>query len=1145
MANKPRSIQHGIGDRIAELCDRFAEEIRSGRQPNIDQYVFDNSECGELLRSALHAVRCMVRLNASSHTLSIGSTLGGFRLTRYIAQGGMGLVYEAEQLELGRQVALKILPEPGESVLANGKLDRFQNEVRAAAALDHPHIVPIYSTHCEKGRHYFAMKLIDGITWSQWRDTGPVPDPMVFARELLQLTGALAHAHQRGIVHRDIKPSNVMRDSQAHTWITDFGLATFPAAQSVTATGELVGTLRYMSPEQASAGRIPIDHRTDIYSLGVTAFEVLTGHPAFDGDSAATQLRNSQSASIPPVRRFREDIPEDLETILLTMSAKDPQDRYASAERLADDLQLFLNQRSIKAKRLSMPQHLVRWAKERAGWLIVITTTLVALVLIQAFLVYRLDEAMRRAETNASEARTAAIEATAARVNEGLRTQELAKAKKELERQLQLSLLSQAEVLLSSHRPGRRFDTLAMLDRVKQTSTAPLPDEIRHRIERVAVDALSKFDARIENSYEPFAHTTSLDSCDFTPDLQHHTKHEGAFIQVHDSSSGQISRHLPISAYPMTCRFGSQGKWLGVMVEPESDPLLEVWDWRNNVKCFTASSATLGSSIQRWAIDIDDTHELMVIGLRNGHVVGQSTQTGAIQFRFSGPACPVGTVRLSPDGSLIAATYTQLRKSVIWNCSSGRIIQQLTHAEDNFALAWSLDSQRLACGTGFSVDVFDLARPEHPLSQIKGGKDVIAEILMHPSENLLAYHGYDGKTRFVDLGTGETLLEILGHCNRFSSDGLRLTFRTPKAPGVWQLADEKIVWTERIDTIEPHTMTTPVFARMSDQSSVLLLGCQDGQVLGFDPGQRRQIALGVSRHVSDLNWLPRSEELIALSENRLWTVKMQKPDSQLTAENGERDSYWHESTLTPPCDSSDTLHAMAIADNKEMAVIWNKAGEAWYWINNNAWKRLNDSANPFTSVAIDTTGKWIAAGRKNGAGCEVYFADDTNISHKYHIPVESSELISFVCPIPEIADSPTQIRLIVAEMGCYRCWSISQNAEVTQLWSIERPQAYQRHAIACAPDGTIALSLDRQTIGIVNAQSGRIERQFEATAERSIVLGLGFSDDSQYLTAALGADGMRTWDLAAIRTFGASFTEQTSNAQSLHHSQSLVPSARP
>src|SRR5205085_5778169 len=159
----------------------------------------------------------------------------------------------------------------------------------------------------------------------------------------VQAAEALDHAHQAGIVHRDVKPANLMLDERGNLWVTDFGLAHVQHSEaSLTRTGDLVGTLRYMSPEQALAKRVVIDHRTDVYSLGVTLYELLTLHPALDGRDRQELLRQIAFEEPPPPRRHNPAVPRELETVVLKAMAKEPADRYASAQELADDLRRFL-----------------------------------------------------------------------------------------------------------------------------------------------------------------------------------------------------------------------------------------------------------------------------------------------------------------------------------------------------------------------------------------------------------------------------------------------------------------------------------------------------------------------------------------------------------------------------------------------------------------------------------------------------------------------------------------------------------------------------------------------------------------------------------------------------------------------------------
>src|SRR5438876_9059438 len=169
----------------------------------------------------------------------------------------------------------------------------------------------------------------------------------------VQAAMALDHAHEQGVIHRDIKPANLLVDQNGHLWITDFGLAICQTEANLTMTGDLVGTLRYMSPEQALAKRVPIDHRTDVYSLGDTLYELLTLRPAFPGVDRQEVMRQIAFEEPPPPRRLDRAVPAELEVVVLKALEKSPADRYATAQELADDLRRWLDDRPIPAQRPS------------------------------------------------------------------------------------------------------------------------------------------------------------------------------------------------------------------------------------------------------------------------------------------------------------------------------------------------------------------------------------------------------------------------------------------------------------------------------------------------------------------------------------------------------------------------------------------------------------------------------------------------------------------------------------------------------------------------------------------------------------------------------------------------------------------------
>jgi WD40 repeat protein/tetratricopeptide (TPR) repeat protein len=216
---------------------------------------------------------------------------------------------------------------------------------------------------------------------------GPAQSPAYFrtvARLGIQAAEALEHAHQLGVVHRDVKPGNLLLDGRGNLWVTDFGLARLPNDPGLTMTGDLIGTLRYMSPEQALAKRVVIDHRTDVYSLAATLYELLALRPVFDGNDRQELLRQIAFEEPRPPRRWNKAIPTELQTIVLKALEKNPAERYATAQELADDLRRFLEDKPIRAKRPSLAQRAAKWVRRhpsavRATW-ILLGVTLVVLI---------------------------------------------------------------------------------------------------------------------------------------------------------------------------------------------------------------------------------------------------------------------------------------------------------------------------------------------------------------------------------------------------------------------------------------------------------------------------------------------------------------------------------------------------------------------------------------------------------------------------------------------------------------------------------------------------------------------------------------------------------------------------------------------
>jgi serine/threonine protein kinase/WD40 repeat protein len=491
-------------ERIDRLCNRFEEAWLAGNRPKIEVFVAEapRDEWSELLRELLvvelHYRRQLGEApsldeyraaypaldfaplselfaarpsdlsgitKVTAHTTPRGpqastgnapriNRVGDYELLEEIARGGMGVVYKARQVSLGRTVAVKMILAGNLATKADH--DRFHQEAEAAALLDHPNILPVFEVgeHC--GQHYFSMGYVDGQSLAARLAEGPLP-PREAAELVATVAEAVDYAHRQGVVHRDIKPSNILLDSQGRPRVTDFGLAKrlgapgTPGHESeLTTTGQILGTPSYMAPEQAAGQVGAVGPAADVYSLGALLYAALSGRPPFQ---AATPLETvHQVLQREPVvlRQLNAAVPRDLETIVLKCLEKPVPRRYATAQAVADDLRRFLAGRTIEARPVGRWEHSWRWCRRQpvvAGLIAAVALTLVAGIAISSLF-----------------AANAFRQAKIARDNESkLRIAEAAD-----QRDLAQSLLAQARLSSKSRLPGQRFKTLEALCKVRQ-----------------------------------------------------------------------------------------------------------------------------------------------------------------------------------------------------------------------------------------------------------------------------------------------------------------------------------------------------------------------------------------------------------------------------------------------------------------------------------------------------------------------------------------------------------------------------------------------------------------------------------------------------------------------------------------------------
>ncbi len=500
-------------DRLAQVLDAYLEKLDAGESTDIEELIASHPDLADVLRDYLVTIhqfqkapplqplqplaRATDAPNASSDLedqtegdQAAGDQtegrrgglgrIGDYIIQREIGRGGMGVVYEAAQVSLGRRVALKTLPFT--SVLDPKQVARFKNEAQAAAGLNHQNIVPVYGVGSERGIHYYSMQLIEGQSLddviSQLRESRTDPFSVGMHAEIesnrgqpnqtrsrkadaptqnadvnpskptvancfttcksvesrgflhsvseigRQAAEALHYSHENGVVHRDIKPSNLMLDGNSQLWITDFGLARIADTANITVSGDLIGTARYMSPEQAGGRLHEVDHRSDVFSLGATLYELLTLEPAFDGTTRQQILDAVENASPVSLSRLNPSIPVDLETIILKSLEKRRDDRYSSARDFAEDLNNFLHGRPANAKRPTTLEHAYRWANRHRRIVAASIGVLLVLLLTVSGAAMMLNAEKQRTEQESVRARKSLSETLRVVDNFGARVDE-------------------------------------------------------------------------------------------------------------------------------------------------------------------------------------------------------------------------------------------------------------------------------------------------------------------------------------------------------------------------------------------------------------------------------------------------------------------------------------------------------------------------------------------------------------------------------------------------------------------------------------------------------------------------------------------------------------------------------------------------
>jgi WD40 repeat protein len=669
-------------------------------------------------------------------------SFGDYEVLERIARGGMGVVYKARQVSLNRLVALKMIRRGD---LGSEEERRFRHEAEIVALLDHPNIVPIYEVGEASGRHFFSMKLMEGGSLAG-QPARFVEGPRSAARTMVAVARAVHHAHQHGILHRDLKPANILLDRDGTPHVTDFGLAKrMDADESLSPAGALVGTLRYMAPEQLAAGRAALTTSADVYGLGTILYALLTGQPPFAGADTLKTLRQVQEQAPEPPNRVNPRVDRDLATVCLKCLEKDPHRRYPSAGAVADDLERWLAGEPIAARPVRAAERLGRWC-----WRNPLGAGLTALVVLGlmggGLLLWRAHEAETRAEL-------------AHRLHE---------RDSELRAQIEArALLEQARQRVRTPSQGRRLETQRILGAMAKVRPRINDPAI---LDRLDLETRSIFALTLGVPDLRVAATAKLPSL-FLRAWRLALHPDGASLAIATATRpvrwvcGQPPPAIPAASQPGAwAAYSPDGKYL---VFAPAGGGLELWD-----ETVTRAVATLslpgGEAAPVFlAVGFDQGAKALWACRADGHVSSWSLVDFQAGAGWDVPRGPDRNHEVATAPHFTAAAFNHDASMLAVGDRTGRV-KLCNRREKPFrelpadrpwveALAWSPDSQLVAVGThDGNVQLWQTnGTPRHLLPAFAEG---VSSIQFHPDGAWIIAGGRDHSMMMWDVFSGEPLL---------------------------------------------------------------------------------------------------------------------------------------------------------------------------------------------------------------------------------------------------------------------------------------------------------------------------------------------------------------------------------------------------